>query len=290
MAFTDNKITTADLNGKGVVGLPDAPQLSAENMQKKFDEIATDVIVPKFNALCDEMDEVIPPITLPEEPADGDMLVYDANSGTFIFAQKATAIALLKDVDLTGLDNGMFLRYDYATRKWKPTSSTTTVPSLDDINDVSINSPQADDLFIYDAENQVWINGTVKIDKLSNVYIHLPSAGDYLMYDAVNDRWYNGKPSVVIHTKVVQITTSGWSEVTVNSRTLQKLSISVTDVYDVPCVSVCNSDGTPVTTDAYEKDFMLLEDVGYDADAKKVYLYASRVPANSYYVSISGVE
>ena len=54
MGFT--KITPADLSGKGVVGLPDTPQLSALAMQQKFDEIANDVIVPKFNNLVDELE------------------------------------------------------------------------------------------------------------------------------------------------------------------------------------------------------------------------------------------
>lgn len=54
MAFT--KITEADMMNKGVVGLPDTPNLSTSEMQQKFDEIATDVIVPKFNNLVDELD------------------------------------------------------------------------------------------------------------------------------------------------------------------------------------------------------------------------------------------
>lgn len=54
MAFT--KIEPSDLLGKGVVGLPDSPGLTATQMQEKFDEIALDVIVPKFNNVCDELD------------------------------------------------------------------------------------------------------------------------------------------------------------------------------------------------------------------------------------------
>jgi len=56
MAFT--KITQEDLADKGVVGLPDTPNLSTQAMQEKFDEIALDVIVPKFNNLVDELDDV----------------------------------------------------------------------------------------------------------------------------------------------------------------------------------------------------------------------------------------
>ncbi len=49
------KITPADLQGKGVVGLPAVPGLDAPDMQRKFDEIATDVIVPKFNRLAETL-------------------------------------------------------------------------------------------------------------------------------------------------------------------------------------------------------------------------------------------
>ena len=54
MALT--KILPADLTGKGVVGLPDTPGLSTTEMQEKFDEIANDVIVPKHNALVDDLE------------------------------------------------------------------------------------------------------------------------------------------------------------------------------------------------------------------------------------------
>lgn len=54
MAFT--KITKEDYNGKGVIGLPDAPQLSTTIMQEKFEELSTDVIIPKHNELIDELE------------------------------------------------------------------------------------------------------------------------------------------------------------------------------------------------------------------------------------------
>ena len=53
MAFT--KITEADLQNKGVIGLPDTPGLSTTEMQEKFDEIALDVLYPKHNGLIDEL-------------------------------------------------------------------------------------------------------------------------------------------------------------------------------------------------------------------------------------------
>ena len=49
------KITSFDTFDKGVVGLPDAPNLSVTDLQKKFDELATDVIIPIFNTLVDQL-------------------------------------------------------------------------------------------------------------------------------------------------------------------------------------------------------------------------------------------
>lgn len=54
MAFT--RIVKNDTANKGVVGLPDTPGLSATEMQKKFDELALDVIVPKHNNLIAELE------------------------------------------------------------------------------------------------------------------------------------------------------------------------------------------------------------------------------------------
>lgn len=53
MAF--KKITNAELNNHGVRGLPDTPNLSAYDMQSKFDELSTDVIAPAFNKLVDDL-------------------------------------------------------------------------------------------------------------------------------------------------------------------------------------------------------------------------------------------
>lgn len=55
MAF--DKIETADLAGKGVIGLADTPQLSTSDMQAKFEETARDVIVPHFNQLIDDLED-----------------------------------------------------------------------------------------------------------------------------------------------------------------------------------------------------------------------------------------
>lgn len=55
MGFT--KITESDLNGKGNIGKPDTPGVSTEEMQRILDELPREVIIPKFNALIDELEQ-----------------------------------------------------------------------------------------------------------------------------------------------------------------------------------------------------------------------------------------
>lgn len=49
------KITADDLTGKGVIGLPDTPELSTAEMQAKFEETAREVIIPALNQLIDDL-------------------------------------------------------------------------------------------------------------------------------------------------------------------------------------------------------------------------------------------
>lgn len=51
------KITADDLAGKGVVGQPDVPGLSAREMQLAVEEIARDVIIPAFNSFVEDVTE-----------------------------------------------------------------------------------------------------------------------------------------------------------------------------------------------------------------------------------------
>lgn len=51
-----DKITAADLEGKGVAGLPDTPQLTTAQMQAKLEEVVRDVVIPHFNRLADSAD------------------------------------------------------------------------------------------------------------------------------------------------------------------------------------------------------------------------------------------
>ena len=71
MAF--ERITDADLQGKGVIGQPVNPGLSATDMQKSVEQIPREVIIPAHNQLADQLEAAtaaadlgaLPPESLP---------------------------------------------------------------------------------------------------------------------------------------------------------------------------------------------------------------------------------
>ena len=48
-----DKITEQDLANRGVKGLPDEPGLTTEEMQRKQEEIAREILIPKVNELVE---------------------------------------------------------------------------------------------------------------------------------------------------------------------------------------------------------------------------------------------
>lgn len=68
-------ITSSDLANKGVVGLPDTPNMPVGELQRKFDEIGKEVIVPAFNEFVDEYNEQINKFKSPEGASE--IGVYD---------------------------------------------------------------------------------------------------------------------------------------------------------------------------------------------------------------------
>lgn len=59
MATEITKILPEEYIHKGVIGLPDSPELSTLEMQERFDEIAIDVIIPHINGMVTEINEAV---------------------------------------------------------------------------------------------------------------------------------------------------------------------------------------------------------------------------------------
>lgn len=59
MATNITPIDPDELTGHGVIGLPDAPELDVLDMQRKFDDIALNIIIPHINGMVTEIDAAV---------------------------------------------------------------------------------------------------------------------------------------------------------------------------------------------------------------------------------------
>ncbi len=55
MALDTHKILSSDYEGKDIAALPTRPTISAAELQAAFDRLVKEVVVPKFNALIEEL-------------------------------------------------------------------------------------------------------------------------------------------------------------------------------------------------------------------------------------------
>lgn len=85
MAF--EKITEADLEGKGVVGQPDVPGLPALEMQEKIEEIVRTVVITRIN---DIIDDIVTLLATKEELND---IVLEAGAVTSVFGRAGNVTA-----------------------------------------------------------------------------------------------------------------------------------------------------------------------------------------------------
>ena len=107
------KITDTDLVGKGVIGMPDTPELDAAAMQKKFEETARDVVIPKFNKLIDALGQTDAAGQIGAQSAEG-------LSGNTVQAQILALLALVQERVASGdikkirvnSDNQLEVSYD----------------------------------------------------------------------------------------------------------------------------------------------------------------------------------
>ena len=89
MAF--EKISEADLAGKGVIGQPDVPGLSASEMQEKIEEVVRAVVIPKVNSI---IDDIVTLLATKEELND---IVVEAGAVTSVFGRAGNITAQAGD-------------------------------------------------------------------------------------------------------------------------------------------------------------------------------------------------
>lgn len=90
-----------------------------------------------------------------------------------------------------------------------------------------------------------------------------------------------------------EVTTSSWTQDTTSQSgtTLQKKSVSLSHVYvDSPSVEIGAASGSVLPTTAQQTAYDLLQYVTVDSAVPCLYLYASDVPTDAFYINVEGVD
>lgn len=129
MAF--EKITVEDMQGKGVAGLPDTPSLSATEMQNKFEEISKQVIVPKFNALADKLNEknienAVSSMDITNIRLSADNTIQISKDGGYNFGETASSGHILADFEDETYPQRSRMRFSDNVRVRDNAASNTT--------------------------------------------------------------------------------------------------------------------------------------------------------------------
>ena len=197
MAF--DKITDADLVDKGVIGLPDVPNLNTAEMQEKFEEVCREVIIPKFNALIDALVADTAAGTLGSKTGVGGA---ETNIQSCLDSAK-TAILALQDLAhshdnktqldtitstlLANIDSVILLLSGITDVVDTVTDSAALIPSCKAIV-AYVSALGAGDMLkaTYDANNDNVAD--VAMEELTN-WNGTPSDGQVPVYDADDDEW-----------------------------------------------------------------------------------------------------
>lgn len=177
MSFT--KINKEDYVNKGVTGLPDQPALPTLEMQRKFDELSTDVIIPKFNELSAELDEEVKNL---KEGAEGDLLAAVTGGTKITDITQITSGGMFKDEgSATGAPDADFYTYYASAQGW---SVNIIAISLADASKVFVSKNSTSDGSTW--TNSGWARAAMRNDLSS--YIPLTGGtltGNILLSDAV---------------------------------------------------------------------------------------------------------
>lgn len=196
----------------------------------------------------------------------------------------------LKDIKLTNLANGDILKYDGTQSKWVNVALGTAASR----NATSSITSGSTDLIESGAVNALKQTLEQSIDaKLgtSDIANNLTTTTTGKVLDATQGKALND--SITNKHKITRKTvdTSSWTADTSSQSgsTLYKKSISLSHVYvDSPSVDISTSSGSGLPTTAQQTAYDLLQYI--TVDGSTMYLYASDIPTDTFYIQIEGVD
>jgi len=152
-------------------------------------------------------------INFPGSPNDGDVFdgyVYDATYS--VWNRANVTLGSLEDVDTSGAVDGQTLVYDANSDSWIPGEGgssfaiSETAPTPAEAGDVWYNSSTGKTYIYYtDVDGSQWVEiasttvGFLDIDQLNDVNAPTPADGESLVYDSATSQWVNADATVEVY-------------------------------------------------------------------------------------------
>ena len=175
-----------------------------------------------------------------------------------------------------------------------------TSSSFAGLTDTNISNPQNGQVAVFNSTSQKWENqdqsgatiddtatSATKVWSSQKTNTQISSKADNLALTQVNNA-QNNKHKVT----TIEVDTSSWVQDTTSQSgtTLYKKTISLNNIYANPIVDIGAASGNVLPTTAQQAAYDLLEYVTHDSESYYLYLYASDIPTDTFYINVEGVD
>lgn len=184
---------------------------------------------------------------------DGSTIKYDSQHG-YLYADVSASLNDLDDVTIAAVANGQVLTYDSTTQKWKNASIPTPTAAQTTYTNTTSGLVATTVQGAIDEEVAI-VNNKHKVNTFA-------------------------------------VDTTGWVADTTSQSgtTLYKKSVSVSHVYANPSVDIGSATGNVLPTTAEQTAYDLIQYVTCDDTVPCLYLYASNIPTDTFYINVGGVD
>lgn len=174
-------------------------------------------------------------------------------------------------------------------------SEQTNPDALANMTDVSITSPTAGQVLKYNSTTQKWENGAggggggTSADDVSydNTTSGLTATN---AQDAIDETVEDMENKHTVTS--FEVTTASWTTDTTSQSgtTLYKKQVSLNHVYANPSVDIGSASGSVLPTTAQQEAYDLVQYCTVDTTVPCLYLYASDIPTDGFYINVEGVD
>ena len=219
---------------------------------------------------------------------DGNTITVD-NTGLI---QAALGVSDLSNVSITSLADTQVLRYNTSSQKWenKSLGSAAVKNSTNAVTQSSTDLVESGAVYSEVSSLNSALSNKVNTSDIVN-NLNETTTGKVL--DATQGKALNDTISNSHKVTSFQVSTSSWSSDTTSQSgtTLYKKSVSLSHVYvDSPSVDIGAASGSVLPTTAQQTAYDLLQYVTCDSAVPCLYLYASAIPSDAFYINVEGVD